>query len=110
MRQILDLRHVNQYLETQDKIRRLESWFIIYSERCIFEGSVNIYRATYLDLRLDIVLFHSHLLMTYSVYPLAVAYMSNVYNQAKSHSNLVLVHSALKWYHSLQSSVHRKPL
>ena len=40
---------------------------------------------------------------------LAVAYMSKVYNQSKSYSSLVLIHSALKWYHSFLPLVHQNP-
>jgi hypothetical protein len=40
---------------------------------------------------------------------LAVAYMFKVYNQSKSYSSLVLIHSALKWYHSFLPFFHQNP-
>jgi hypothetical protein len=35
--------------------------------------------------------------------------MSKVYNHSKSYFSLVLIHSALKWYHSFLPFVHQNP-
>ena len=35
--------------------------------------------------------------------------MSKVYNQSQSYFSLVLIHSALKWYHSFLPFVHQNP-
>ncbi|CAB4030460.1 Hypothetical predicted protein, partial [Paramuricea clavata] len=47
--------------------------------------------------------------LSVGVISLAVAYMSKVYNQSQSYSSLVLIHSALKWYHSFLPLVHQNP-